>query len=78
MCKLLAFLYLHSIMFLLIPRLLTLSQTAISIFTFHNVSINTIQEMKAKIEAFPFTFHNVSINTKWRGVGCCGNRIYIP
>ena len=33
-------------------------------FTFHNVSINTLQAKKDERIAILFTFHNVSINTQ--------------
>ena len=50
-------------MFLLIRTVDTADRFIQSVFTFHNVSINT--EMDAKIDEMvaDFTFHNVSINT---------------
>ena len=32
-------------------------------FTFHNVSINTVEVIQGFVEKLKFTFHNVSINT---------------
>ena len=50
-------------MFLLIRTVDTADRFIQSVFTFHNVSINT--EIDAKIDEMvaDFTFHNVSINT---------------
>ena len=56
------FVYLHSIMYLLIP--ITDRDFEIKrIFTFHNVSINSVL-YPSPIWKYPlFTFHNVSINS---------------
>ena len=54
---------LHSTMFLLIP--VPNFGTFISrfAFTFHNVSINSVQKAKLFTKVRSFTFHNVSINS---------------
>ena len=49
-------------MFLLI-RKDGLTIETVNSFTFHNVSINTLQAKKDERIAILFTFHNVSINT---------------
>ena len=54
---------LHSTMFLLIRKIFHQSKSHESIFTFHNVSINTYTEHRVEKPVFWFTFHNVSINT---------------
>ena len=53
---------LHSTMFLLIPVRSSLTATLI-LFTFHNVSINTLIPGVTVLVGCNFTFHNVSINT---------------
>ena len=55
---------LHSTMFLLIPLNISILDAFTSIFTFHNVSINSGKPATAK-RAFQFTFHNVSINSRY-------------
>ena len=54
---------LHSTMFLLIPYDSVSYIRYFSLFTFHNVSINTKFCKLIRISHFNFTFHNVSINT---------------
>ena len=54
---------LHSIMFLLIPKLPNNFGSIRFLFTFHNVSINTKAWWQKYPNANIFTFHNVSINT---------------
>ena len=51
-------------MFLLIQYKVGASETAVTYFTFHNVSINTDLIMHNTPMGTIFTFHNVSINTK--------------
>ena len=59
---------LHSTMFLLILTKATLPDSLTTIFTFHNVSINTGEsDCEGLREEFIFTFHNVSINTLHAG-----------
>ena len=55
--------YLHSTMFLLI--LVPVTPDAYSLlFTFHNVSINSLSFLLFNDSALLFTFHNVSINSQ--------------
>ena len=56
------FFSLHSTMFLLILAS-SFSRCRASVFTFHNVSINTHAPFEDFLLYFLFTFHNVSINT---------------
>ena len=49
-------------MYLLIPQGL-LFVTSVVLFTFHNVSINSLTGDEAYILSKQFTFHNVSINS---------------
>ena len=55
---------LHSIMYLLIQRIVHQVFLRIMTFTFHNVSINSIWERLYWSWRLSFTFHNVSINSK--------------
>ena len=55
---------LHSTMFLLIQPFSIRLNKYCSIFTFHNVSINTLVPLSDIIISLNFTFHNVSINTE--------------
>ena len=50
-------------MFLLILDEYELICGALSVFTFHNVSINTLTVVQNLSDAISFTSHNVSINT---------------
>ena len=54
---------LHSTMFLLILLLMCRLNSSSSLFTFHNVSINTHSRLLQILHSHQFTFHNVSINT---------------
>ena len=56
--------YLHSTMFLLIRFCLARSDFFRYLFTFHNVSINSVLEKSPAILYRSFTFHNVSINSR--------------
>ena len=52
---------------------------AAKIFTFHNVSINSINGLISSVTQNSFTFHNVSINSLPGGTTCLTPvRIYIP
>ena len=55
---------LHSTMFLLIRCLISSLNFLRWVFTFHDVSINTMCSCKEKERATAFTFHDVSINTR--------------
>ncbi len=55
---------LHSTMFLLIQTFTPLLFHKSTIFTFHNVSINTTELTDITTIYAHFTFHNVSINTE--------------
>ena len=55
--------HLHSTMFLLIRQKLSVQKFLDSLFTFHNVSINTNWGLLHILRHHQFTFHNVSINT---------------
>ena len=48
------------------------------IFTFHNVSINTENDMLTKNIEIDFTFHNVSINTSAKSSTSNALLLYIP
>ena len=54
--------YLHSTMFLLILKGI-IFKDSYTVFTFHNVSINTREGVTGMAMLTLFTFHNVSINT---------------
>ena len=54
---------LHSTMFLLIQRRSCACIRRSPLFTFHNVSINTLLHLSSHRSTCKFTFHNVSINT---------------
>ena len=54
---------LHSIMYLLIQMKWRFRVFNIVLFTFHNVSINSILIHQPCFKFFLFTFHNVSINS---------------
>ena len=41
----------------------------VSGFTFHNVSINSLNQLTKKTNTSSFTFHNVSINSRLKTVG---------
>ena len=56
---------LHSIMYLLILLPDYLYMIAAKIFTFHNVSINSINGLISSVTQNSFTFHNVSINSRF-------------
>ena len=56
---------LHSIMYLLILDY-ALSCARLTLFTFHNVSINSVLPCPATGCTVAFTFHNVSINSQIR------------
>ena len=68
---------LHSTMFLLIPEE-HIYFTLLSIFTFHNVSINTGGLAGAVGNVDYFTFHNVSIKTVDGSCDREGYLLYIP
>ena len=54
---------LHSIMYLLIPSFKFMLDLKLTLFTFHNVSINSDElGLHDEVELI-FTFHNVSINS---------------
>ena len=55
-------LHLHSIMYLLI-QIEELKEELYSLFTFHNVSINSEIATHILLVITQFTFHNVSINS---------------
>ena len=69
---------LHSIMYLLILLPDYLYMIAAKIFTFHNVSINSINGLISSVTQNSFTFHNVSINSCYDRYSCCKDFIYIP
>ena len=54
---------LHSTIFLLIQTVVSVRMDQRPLFTFHNVSINTVQTQPGILPMSDFTFHNVSINT---------------
>ena len=56
--------HLHSRMFLLILFPSHCNHNAKFLFTFHNVSINTVNGAIGTVNSAIFTFHNVSINTQ--------------
>ena len=62
-------------MFLLIHQALPYDRGAWHVFTFHNVSINTMSAAKEYIKDSVFTFHNVSINTRGLGVPELGGEL---
>ena len=55
---------LHSIMYLLILICSSVSSSKHTVFTFHNVSINSGLHVNIKCNVILFTFHNVSINSE--------------
>ena len=52
-------------MFLLIPTQQTKDANDTNVFTFHNVSINSVLRHAQVSTLHTFTFHNVSINSTW-------------
>ena len=70
---------LHSTMFLLHPCKAISRMFTIWIFTFHYVSITSIQLSQIATDILGFTFHYVSITSSGaNGIYNCVNSIYIP